>query len=101
MEVENESYVVFKGLQKPLVFKGFKGKFIYWLAGGLLGSFILCIIGSVAFHVSVGIALMVIGSGVTLLIVKKNMRYGLQKKEITEGLIFLDTDVFIDNSTDE
>lgn len=29
-------YNVYKGLQKPLVYKGFKGKFIYWGLGFLL-----------------------------------------------------------------
>ncbi|MDB5143374.1 MAG: hypothetical protein JWQ66_2087 [Mucilaginibacter sp.] len=29
-------YAVYKGLQKPLVFKGFKGKFIYWGLASLL-----------------------------------------------------------------
>lgn len=29
-------FPVYKGLQKPLVFKGFKGKFIYWGLGSLL-----------------------------------------------------------------
>jgi hypothetical protein len=29
-------YSVYKGLQKPLVYKGFKGKFIYWGLGFLL-----------------------------------------------------------------
>jgi hypothetical protein len=29
-------YPVYKGLQRPLIFKGFKGKFIYWGIGSLL-----------------------------------------------------------------
>ena len=29
-------FAVYKGLQKPLIFKGFKGKFIYWGVGCLL-----------------------------------------------------------------
>jgi hypothetical protein len=29
-------YAVYKGLQKPLVFRGFKGKFIYWGMASLL-----------------------------------------------------------------
>lgn len=29
-------FPVYKGLQKPLTFKGFKGKFIYWGVGSLL-----------------------------------------------------------------
>ncbi|GAA4339730.1 DUF4133 domain-containing protein [Mucilaginibacter gynuensis] len=34
-------YAVYKGLQKPLVFKGFKGKFIYWGIASLLAGLIL------------------------------------------------------------
>jgi hypothetical protein len=29
-------FAVYKGLQKPLIFKGFKGKFIYWGIASLL-----------------------------------------------------------------
>lgn len=41
-------YPIYKGLQKPLSYRGFKGKFIYWgigflvlglLSGGVIGAF--------------------------------------------------------------
>jgi hypothetical protein len=32
----DKRFPVYKGLQKPLTFKGFKGKFIYWGVGSLL-----------------------------------------------------------------
>jgi hypothetical protein len=34
-------FAVYKGLQKPLVFRGFKGKFIYWGLGSLLAGLVL------------------------------------------------------------
>jgi len=34
-------FAVYKGLQKPLVFRGFKGKFIYRGLGTLLGGLVL------------------------------------------------------------
>ncbi|WP_432328096.1 plasmid transfer protein [Mucilaginibacter sp. P25] len=34
-------FAVYKGLQKPLIFKGFKGKFIYWGIGFLLVGLVL------------------------------------------------------------
>lgn len=42
-------YAIYKGLQKPLIFKGFKGKFIYWgigflLAGLVIGALIMSLI---------------------------------------------------------
>ncbi len=33
-------FAVYKGLQKPLIFKGFKGKFIYWGVGCLLAGLV-------------------------------------------------------------
>lgn len=35
------AYPVYKGLQKPLIFKGFKGRFIYWGIGFLLAGLVL------------------------------------------------------------
>ncbi|SEM75622.1 plasmid transfer protein [Mucilaginibacter sp. P25] len=42
-------FAVYKGLQKPLVFKGFQGKFIYWgiailLIGLVLGALTIALI---------------------------------------------------------
>lgn len=34
-------FAVYKGLQKPLIFKGFKGKFIYWGIASLLAGLVL------------------------------------------------------------
>jgi len=36
-----KKFAVYKGLQKPLVFKGFQGKFIYRGVGTLLGGLVL------------------------------------------------------------
>lgn len=42
-------FSVYKGLQKPLIYKGFKGKFIYWgiaslLAGLVSGALIMSLV---------------------------------------------------------
>ena len=34
-------FSIYKGLQKPLIFKGFKGKFIYWGLASLLSGLVL------------------------------------------------------------
>ncbi|WP_214070047.1 DUF4133 domain-containing protein [Mucilaginibacter sp. dw_454] len=34
-------YAVYKGLQRPLTFKGFKGKYIYWGLGSVLAGLVL------------------------------------------------------------
>lgn len=91
MLVEQKEYVVFKGLQKPLVFKGYKGKFIYWIAGGLLGSFILCIVFTILIHIAVGILTLAIGTGSIIMYVKSQMKYGVNKKELKKGVVFIDS----------
>lgn len=35
-----KQFSVYKGLQKPLVYKGFKGKYIYWGVGFLLAGLV-------------------------------------------------------------
>jgi len=49
-----KNYQFYKGLQKPLIYRGFKGKFIYYavisimggmLCGGLIGAFTNMILG--------------------------------------------------------
>lgn len=40
------TFDVSKGLQKPLVYKGFKGKFIFWGLGFLIGGIIMGAIAS-------------------------------------------------------
>lgn len=34
-------YPIYKGLQKPLEFRGLKGKYIYWAVGSLLAGLVL------------------------------------------------------------
>ena len=39
-------FKVYKGLQRPLVFKNLKGKFIGWGAAALITSFLLCVVSA-------------------------------------------------------
>jgi uncharacterized oligopeptide transporter (OPT) family protein len=50
---QQKSYALYKGLQRPLVFKFFRGKFIYWalgaiVAGIIVGGVISALISSIA-----------------------------------------------------
>jgi|SRR5690606_2897667 len=36
-----KSYAVYKGLQKPLVYRGFKGRYIYWVVGSVVSGIFL------------------------------------------------------------
>jgi hypothetical protein len=75
-----KSYQLYKGLKKPLVFKGFKGKYIYWAGstaiGGLIASVLMTkIIGIFGFLVGFG----AIAAGLWL-ITKTQKDKGIYKK---------------------
>lgn len=59
---QQKSYALYKGLQRPLVFKFFKGKFIYWALGSIVAGIIVG--GAISAFVSsvAGIAALVIVS---------------------------------------
>lgn len=54
MSKEYPSYNVYKGLQKPLIFKGFKGKFIYIGGACIISALLLCAIVSTLASFYVG-----------------------------------------------
>jgi hypothetical protein len=54
-------FPVYKGLQKPLVFRGFKGKFIYWGLGALLAGLVLGAVSMALINMYFG-AMVLIGS---------------------------------------
>lgn len=39
--MEQLTYALYKGLQRPLIFKFFKGKYIYWALGSLVAGIII------------------------------------------------------------
>lgn len=79
-------YPVFKGLQKPLEFMGFQGRYIYWAAGtvgGAIVGFIIayCLVG---FVVGLAVLVVAISAGVALIFLKQ--RKGLHTKKSDQGV---------------
>lgn len=77
-----KEFNVFKGLQRPLIYKGFKGKYIFWglgsLVGGLaLGAIFASMISSLLGGV-VGVSVVVGGIFYTA----NQQRQGLHAKKI-------------------
>ena len=52
-------FAVYKGLQRPLTFKGFKGKFIYWGVGSLLSGLVLGSVTMALINMYVGAAVLI------------------------------------------
>ena len=53
-----QSFQVYRGLQKPLVFKSFKGRYIYWGLGSILLGLITAMLISSIVNILTGIASM-------------------------------------------
>ena len=80
------SYPIFKGLQKPLEFMGFQGRYITWAAcavGGAILGFIIayCILGFVVGLVVLAVSL---NSGAALIFFKQ--KKGLHTKKEEHGV---------------
>ena len=77
---------MFKGLQKPLEFMGFQGRYIYWAAGtagGAIVGFIIayCLLG---FVVGLVVLVFAISTGAALIFLKQ--RKGLHTKKSDQGV---------------
>ena len=66
---QRQSFQVYRGLQKPLVFKSFKGRYIYWGLGSILMALITAMLVSSIINILAGIASMTVilatGLGIT------------------------------------
>lgn len=60
---EQEGYFLYKGLKKPLIFKGLKGKYIYQGGGAFAGTLVSAIILSNVLGFALGLLVAVAGGG--------------------------------------
>ena len=81
-----QDYPVFKGLQRPLEFLGFQGRYIYWAAGTAGGGILGFIISYVVFGFIVALAVItvVLAFGIVSIIIKQ--RKGLHSKNEERGI---------------
>jgi hypothetical protein len=80
-------FSVYKGLQKPLTFRGFKGKFIYWGVGFLLGGLVLGALTMALVNMWLGV--IVLAGSVTggLFYIAAKQKKGLHGKTVSSGII--------------
>ena len=82
-------YPVYKGLQRPLIFKGFKGKFIYWGIASLLAGLVLGALTMSLVSMWLG-AVFLIGAIVGgLLFTAARQKGGLHTKSRTSNIYIL------------
>lgn len=80
-------FSIYKGLQKPLVFKGFKGKFIYWGAGFIGGGLVFGGLISSVVSGLVGIIVFVVTIFGGLYYTARQQKRGLYRKNIDKNVI--------------
>src|SRR3954471_2334668 len=82
-------YQIYKGLQRPLVFKMFKGRFIYWGLGSLLAGIVAGIVfGGTVSSLAGLIAMFVVSVPLLLLTIEKQKK-GLFDKTKDEAVFII------------
>ena len=76
----NAEHKLYKGLQRPLVFKMFKGKYIYWGVGSLLAGIVVGVITASTVSQSLGIVLMLAISVPLMMYTLAKQKKGLYDK---------------------
>lgn len=88
--MKEETYLLYKGLKKPLVFKGLKGKYIYYAGGSFVGTMILGVILSKIIGFFIGIALAFgIGGGLMWNVFRLQKTKGLFNKTVNRNEIHI------------
>jgi len=81
-----QTFPVYKGLQKPLSYKGLKGKFIAWGAVALVGGLTLGGISGAFINMYLGAAVALGSIGVMLFYVLSQQKKGLHSKSRHNGI---------------
>ena len=84
-----KEYNLYKGLQKPLVFRAFKGKFIYYGIGsivlGLIGAMVVGAMTSMLYGII--ILIFITGGGLTYTAIMQQK--GLHSKNVMKGVYMI------------
>ncbi len=91
--MQTEQFAIYKGLQRPLVFKMFKGKFIYYAAGVVITGVIIAGLITALISSIAGLIVLFISTVPGLLFVINKQKEGLHDKR-KEKAIFMHKPVF-------
>ena len=84
--MQTEEFAIYKGLQRPLVFKMFKGKFIYYAAGVLVAGIIIAGLVTAVVSSIVGLIVLFVVTVPGLLYVIHRQKEGLHNKKRARGI---------------
>ncbi len=84
--MEIKEFPVYKGLQKPLIFKGFRGRYIIWAAVAAGGSFLLCALGVIFDGMATGMISFTISIIASFGFIFFKQKKGLHDKKRNKGI---------------
>ena len=73
-------FQVYKGLQRPLVYRGFKGKYIYWGVGALLAGLVMGALTMALVNMWLGLIVLISGVAGGLIFIAAKQKKGLHVK---------------------
>jgi hypothetical protein len=82
-------FAVYKGLQKPLIFRGFKGKFIYWGLGSLLAGLVIGALTMSLVNMWLGAILLISCITGGLLFTASKQKQGLHSKSRSDKIYII------------
>lgn len=84
-----KEYSLYKGLQKPLVFRAFKGKYIYYGVGSILLGLLVTMIVSALANIWYGLLTMIVIVGGGLTFTGIMQKKGLHSKKRGRGVFIV------------
>lgn len=80
------TFSIYKGLQKPLVYRGFAGKFIYWGIASLLAGLVFGALAIALLNMLLGVFVMAGCIGGGLMYTASRQKKGLHQKKRSTGI---------------
>lgn len=82
-------FAVYKGLQRPLIYRGFRGKFIYWGIGAVLSGLVLGSVTMAVVNMWLGAIVLVGFIAGGLVYIASRQKRGLHAKTRHRGIYIL------------
>ena len=79
-------YKVYKGLQRPLVYRGFKGKYIYYGIGALVAGLLLGGLAMSLINIWLGLFVLIACIAGGLVLTAAKQKAGLHRKTRSKGV---------------
>jgi hypothetical protein len=90
----SRKFAVYKGLQRPLIYKGFRGKFIYWGLGAVLGSLVLGSVTMAVINMWLGAIVLIGGIAGSLVYIASRQKKGLHDKARHHGIYIVNPHLY-------